>query len=142
MSENDIKGRIRDKIEEVEKYLQEINEFLPPTLEDYILNKMAKAACERGFEKVIESCVDIAFLTIRMKKFPFPENDEGTFSVLHKRGILEEALSKRLISAKGMRNFIIHEYEEIDDSKVFHTISEELPKDTEEFIKVIKDLVK
>lgn len=142
MNENNIKSRIKDKIEDVEGYLQEISEFLPSSLEDYILNKMAKAACERGFEKIVEACVDIAFLTIRIKKFPFPENDEGTFTILHKKGILQEALSKRLISAKGMRNFIIHEYEEIDDSKVFRAISEELPEDVREFIKSIREEIK
>ena len=132
------KNRIEEKIFEIETYLENIIDFRPQTLDEYKNDLKTKAACERVFEKIIESCIDLAFLIIKKNKFSFPEDDEGAFYRLFKQGIISEDLSKRLISAKGMRNFIVHKYGEIDDSKVFHSISEELEKDINDFISSIK----
>jgi uncharacterized protein YutE (UPF0331/DUF86 family) len=47
-------------------------------------------------------------------------------------------LSERLIDSRGMRNFIVHKYGEIDDSKVFYALKEEFITDVREFMDNIK----
>ena len=56
--------------------------------------------------------------------------------------IISQELSERLKDAKGMRNVIIHEYGRIEDDKIFHSVTEELEKDTREFINNITNLIK
>jgi len=51
-------------------------------------------------------------------------------------------LLKKLKNLKGMRNFIIHQYEKIDDEIVFESISEQLEKDVRGFIENIERSIK
>ena len=127
-------GRINDKIIEIEKFLEELEDIIPGNFEEYKKDFQKKAACERYFEKIIEAVVDLGFILIRENDFRIPEDDEGVFEILLSKGIISERLSSKLRDAKGMRNIIAHEYGNIDDELVFEAISNELKKDVEDFI--------
>lgn len=43
-------NKVKDKIEEVEKYIQELSKIVPHNFEEYKINFKTKAACERYFE--------------------------------------------------------------------------------------------
>jgi len=133
-------NRIDDKICEIEKYLDELEEIKPLNLEDYIKDIKTKAACERYIEKIIEAVVDLAFLLIKYKNFKSPESDTEAFNILSFNKIISLNLSDRLQDAKGMRNIIAHQYGQINDEIVFETIDQELIKDVTEFIEIIKTL--
>ena len=130
--------RIKDKIEEVEKFVSQLEEFAPSSFEDYIADDKTRAACERTAEKIIEGLVDLAFLVIKSKGFKMPEDDESSFDMLLAEKIINERLFVSLKKAKGMRNILAHEYGKIDDEIVFDAISNELVNDAKEFIKEIK----
>jgi len=134
-----IQDRINEKIDEVEKYLEELESITPDDLEDYLSSSMIKAACERYFEKIVEAIVSISFLFIREKELKSPESEEHAFLILSNNEIITDDLSAKLRKAKDMRNRIIHNYGEIDDAIVFHSVSEELRRDAEEFIKNIAE---
>src|SRR3989344_1166064 len=125
-----MKKRISDKIREVEKYLEEFEGILPKSLEK-------KAACERYIEKIAEGIADIAFLTIKYKKFEIPEDDKNAFEILAKHKIIMEETCKKMKNAKGMRNLIVHEYGKIDDEIVFEAMTKELVKDANKFLNEI-----
>jgi uncharacterized protein YutE (UPF0331/DUF86 family) len=132
--------RIKDKIEDIERYISELYENIPLNLdiEDYKKDIKTKAICERYFEKIVEAIIDIVFLMIKEKKLKIPEDEESSFKILSQNNIISIELAKKLIDAKGMRNIIVHEYGTIDDEKIFHAIYKELEKDTKEFIKSIE----
>lgn len=132
--------RINDKIEEIENYLSELLEIIPKSFDGYLHDLKTKAACERYFEKIIEAIIDLAFLIIKDKNFKIPEDDKNAFDILVEEEIISKELAEKLKDAKGMRNLIAHEYGIVDDELVFHSITEELEKDTKEFIKNIKRL--
>lgn len=133
-------SRIDDKIEEIEKLLEELESILPIDIEEYSKDFKSKAAGERYFEKIIEAIVDVTFMIIKDKKLKTPEEDKQAFDILNEEKIISKELADRLKEAKGMRNIIAHEYGEIDDSLVFHSLTEELIPDTKEFIKQVSDI--
>lgn len=133
--------RIKDKIENIEKYLDELLEIIPEDFKEYKKDFKTKAACERYFEKIVEAVVDLAFLFIKEKKLKLPEEDKQEFDILFEEKIISSDLSKKLKSAKGMRNLIAHEYGYVDDEIVFNSITEELERDITDFIKQIKKLI-
>jgi len=135
-------NRVEDKILEIEKYLEELIPNLPTELEEYKKDFKIKAVCERYFEKIVEAMVDLAFIIIKDKKLKIPEDDKQAFDILSSNKIISQELSERLKDAKGMRNVIIHEYGRIEDDKIFHSVTEELEKDTREFINNITNLIK
>jgi uncharacterized protein YutE (UPF0331/DUF86 family) len=138
-----MKDRINDKINDIEKYLEELYNLISQNikLEEYKKDLKIKAVYERYFEKIIEAIVDLAFLTIRYKKLKMPEDEENSFIILNENNIISKVISTKLIQAKGMRNIIIHEYGEIDDEKIFNSVKEELRNDTEEFLNNIKSCI-
>ncbi len=131
--------RIDDKIEEIERYLEELLEIVPESLEEYLKDKKSKAACERYAEKIIEAVIDLAFIYIKDNKLKIPEDEEGTFNILQKEEIISEHLAKKLKEAKGMRNFLAHQYGEVNDNIVYEAIKNELLTDIAEFIKLIRE---
>jgi len=133
-------NKVKDKTEEVEKYIQELFKIIPNNFKEYKINFKTKAACERYFERIIESIVDLAFLIIKENKFQTPEEDKQAFDILKNENVISEILATKLKDAKGMRNIIAHEYGKIDDELVFESITKELMKDTNEFINLIKKL--
>ena len=100
--------KIDDKINDIEKFLQELSEITPNNLELYKRNFEKKAACERYLEKIVEAVVDLAFLIIKEKEFKIPGDDEESFKILVDNDIITDSLGGKLKDAKGMRNFIIH----------------------------------
>jgi len=131
-------AKIKDKIEEIEGYLDELSSIIPSSLRDYKQNFEKKAACERYFEKIIEAATDLAFLIIKKEKLKMPEEDKETFDILAKGEIISNELAIKLKDAKGMRNILSHQYGNVDDEIVFESITEELDKDVREFIKLLE----
>jgi uncharacterized protein YutE (UPF0331/DUF86 family) len=125
--------RIKDKIDEIQTYVNELIEFMPKDFQAYACDAKAKAACERYFEKIIEAATDLAFLLIKENNLRMPEEDKEAFDVLSEGKIISDALSARLKDAKGMRNILAHQYGKVDDEIVFHSITEELVRDANEF---------
>lgn len=134
--------RTKEKIKEIENYISELTGFLPDSFEEYIRDAKTKAACERYFERIIGSVIDLAFLVIKEKSLKTPEEDKEAFDILASEGIISDSLAGRLKDAKGMRNIIAHQYGSIDDETVFTSITEELIRDAKEFIRSIKITLK
>lgn len=133
----DLKKRIDERINEITTYLNEIYVWLPEELVEYEKDSKSKSACERNFEIISEYIIDIGVYFIRLKKFRMPNDDESTFKILAENNIISEDLYKKLVDARGMRNFIAHRYGEIDNSKVFHALKEQFSNDVEEFLGAI-----
>ncbi len=141
MAKSSYKKRIEEKIDEIYKFLEELYSYFTPLnldLEDYKRDFKTKAICERYCEKIIEAIEDIAFLMINHKKLKFPEYEKEVFDILKDSKIISESLCKKFKEAKGMRNFIAHQYGKVDDEIVLNSVSEELEKDAKEFIKSIE----
>ena len=132
--------RTRKKVIEVEKFLEELEPVIPESLEEYKQDYKTKAICERYFEKIVEAVVDIAFFVIKNKRLKQPDYEKQVFNILAENSIISLKFSRRLQEAKGMKNIITHEYGRIDDAQVFHSVSEELIPNVQEFIKCINEV--
>ncbi|MBI4439983.1 DUF86 domain-containing protein [Candidatus Woesearchaeota archaeon] len=133
-----MKSRIGEKLKQIQEGIEELESFLPESPEEYMKDPKIRAACERAFEKVMEAVIDTNLLVIKFKRMEMPNDDSSTFTLLEKHKFLPSNLVKKLLDAKGMRNFIVHQYDKIDDELVYEALTESLPKDIGEFIREIK----
>lgn len=131
--------RIKDKVEEIDNYIEEFQTFIPESFNEYKNNFKIKAACERYFEKIVEALIDLAHLTIKLKRFTPAEEDVKSFDILSEKDLISRELCERLKDAKGMRNILAHEYGKVDDELVYESITTEIIKDAEDFIKSIME---
>ena len=81
-------------------------------------------------------------MILKELKLRIPEEDKEALVRLEHQKIISPLLSKKLQDAKSMRNILAHEYGIIDDTIVFHTITEELENDVREFVESIKNYLK
>jgi len=133
-------SKISDKINEIYGYLEELPKIIPGQFEDYKSNNLAKAACERYFERIVEAVTDVAFMVIVKRKLRVPEDDTDAFRILLENKMIDEQLYKKLKQAKGMRNIIAHQYGIVKDEVVFEALTEELENDVKKFIESIDKL--
>ena len=134
--------RIKDKINEIEKYLSELEKILPESYSGYKNNNEKKAACERYFERIVESLIDLGHLFIKYKRFVNANEDIKVFDIFYEKKFIKKELCENLKNAKGMRNIISNEYGKIDDEPVYEAITSNLIDEAEEFINNIKDNLK
>ena len=135
------KDRILSKIDEIDKYLEELESIKPIDLEEYETSIAKKRACERLLQILVEIEIDICNLLVFSLKLGMPSDEEDLFTKLASRKVISEELKLILINMKGFRNFIVHRYEEIDDEKVFEIITDKLDdfeKFKQEVLKFIK----
>lgn len=128
---------------EIEKYLNELELIIPEFLDDYLDSLEKKLATERAFEKVIEAINDLAILFLKQKRLELPYESTKAFEIMASRNIISPELAFNLRQAIGMRNFLVHQYDKINDELVFNAIHKRLFNDIGEFINLIKkDLLK
>lgn len=65
-----------------------------------------------------QSCIDIANHVIASEGWRVPADFRDAFTVLEEKGVLEGELAERLRALAGLRNRLVHVYEEIDDAIV------------------------
>src|SRR3989338_10525213 len=119
--------RIRDKIKELSRYLEEYSNLKPHSAKEFERSLENKAVGERYFEKIVECATDLAFLVISQNKLQEPTNDLSTFEILLTAGAISKKTCEMLKEAKSMRNRIVHNYGDINEEIVFNALDEELP---------------
>ena len=126
-------NRIKDKIRQIQKMIQELNSIMPKSFKEY-LDIKTKAACERYSENMIQAQTDLAILTLKEIDAKLPEEDLNAYDILEREKVISKELKEKLKKAKGMRNIIAHEYGKIDDKIVYRTLKEILIEDTISYI--------
>ncbi len=131
--------RIRDKIKELERYLEEYSELKPHSTKEFEASLENTAVGERYFEKIVECATDLAFLVISQNKLQEPTDDLSAFEILLAAGAISKTTCKALKQAKSMRNRIVHNYGNVKGEIVFNALDEELPRDIGNFISEIEN---
>ncbi len=84
----------------------------------YAGDEVARRATERLLQEAIDAAVDVNMHMLRGLGRPVPEDYFRSFTALGDAGVLDEALARRLAPAAGLRNRIVHGYEELNDAVV------------------------
>jgi uncharacterized protein YutE (UPF0331/DUF86 family) len=87
-----------------------------------------------------QACIDIANHVIASSGWRSPRDFRDAFTVLEENEALEAALAERLRSLAGLRNRLVHLYEEVDDELVHKALPEGL-SDLDAYAKAIARLL-
>jgi uncharacterized protein YutE (UPF0331/DUF86 family) len=90
---------------------------LPPA--NYLRDSIPEVVSERYLERMIGRMIDINYHLITELGHPPPKDYFESFVELGRLGILEPEFSRAIAQAAGLRNRIVHEYDEIDAQKVY-----------------------
>jgi uncharacterized protein YutE (UPF0331/DUF86 family) len=88
----------------------------------YLASNLDEAAAERYLERTIGRMIDINYhLIVESGQAP-PSEYHASFLRLADLGVFDREFAARIARCAGLRNRIVHEYDEIDPSKVFDAL--------------------
>ncbi|OGP76175.1 MAG: hypothetical protein A2Z13_04425 [Deltaproteobacteria bacterium RBG_16_64_85] len=106
--------------------LEELRKLAGPGLEAYLADPYKEILAERFLERMISRMIDINYHVITGSDRPPPRDYYDSFTELGKMGVLDPGFASRVASAAGLRNRIVHEYDDIEPDKVFEAIQSAL----------------
>lgn len=121
MEESD-RVRILSKVDEMIKYIEELQSMLPDQ-EEYQQDLIKRRACEKTIEVAIDSLIDVSAMIVSAQQFGLPENEENILDILIEKKVLSSKSGEKLKDMKGFRNILVHRYGHVDDEIVYHNLS-------------------
>ena len=130
---------VRKKLGTLAKYYMEFQELtVSLTIEEYMNKLYIRRAIEREIQLIVECATDINNMILK-KLIMGPSKDYfNSFIDLAENGIITMDFALSIAPSTGLRNILVHEYQKIDDSIVFHSIQNVLNY-YRHYIKAISD---
>ena len=110
------------KVVLISKDVEELRKLAAGGLEPYLADPMKELVAERLLERTITRMIDINYHLITESGRPPPKDYYESFIDVGAMGILEREFAARIAVSAGLRNRIVHEYDDIDPGKVFDAI--------------------
>jgi len=88
----------------------------------FLASRFDQAVAERILERTIGRMIDVNYHLITERGLPPPSDCFTSFLKLAELGVLDHEFARRLAPSAGLRNRIVHEYDEIDPAKVFDAL--------------------
>ena len=105
-------------------------------LDEYLANATDEILAERYLERIIGRMIDINYHLITESGHPPPRDYYESFTQLAKLQILPPAFASQIAACAGLRNRIVHEYDEIDPRRVYEGLQAAV-KDIPEYLRSI-----
>ncbi|WP_176226958.1 type VII toxin-antitoxin system HepT family RNase toxin [Candidatus Hakubella thermalkaliphila] len=107
------------KIVLISKDCEALKSLAQLSYEDYVAEPTNEVLAERYLERMIGRMIDINYHLITEKGHPPPPDYFQSFLKLAEIKILPFDLVQQIAPCAGLRNRIVHEYDEIDTKKVY-----------------------
>ena len=102
--------------------LKQLDQFVKMSQAEYLKEQIYQRAAERYLERIIGRMIDVNFHIITDLGHAPPKDYFNSFLGLADEQILPREFAKVIAHAAGLRNRIVHEYDEIDQTKVYEAI--------------------
>jgi len=119
------KERIYIKIDELDQYLQEIDEIMPSSSMEYAQSLVKRRALERLLQITIDAVMDISAIMVKEMKLGLPYQEEDFLDKMSGT-VLNPDLVMKLRKMKGFRNVLVHGYSQIDNQRVYEIFTRDL----------------
>lgn len=95
-------------------------------LDAYLARRMEQAVVERLLERIVTRMIDVNYHLITAAGKPPPSDYHASFEQLGSLGILEIQFATRIARAAGLRNRLVHDYDDLDQRLLFGALQEAL----------------
>ena len=92
----------------------------------YLASSIDQAVVERRIERAVGRMIDINYHLITASGHPPPSDYHASFLKLADLGVLDPEFARRIARAAGLRNRLVHDYEDLDPGKVFDALDDAL----------------
>jgi len=130
------KDLIVKRLDDLDQYLEELGPYVSIGLEKYLKDREKRYIVERLILLVVEIASDINQNIIEMEEDRPSDTYYSSFARLGELEIIPEELARRLASTTGLRNRLVHRYEDVEHKIVYHS-AVRLLKDYRRYFKLI-----
>lgn len=119
---------IQRKVKLIQEDLAKLEPLAKLTLNDIVRDAVKYGAVERYLERIITRAIDINRHCIAElgKGDEVTRTYEDTFLRMADLGIYPEEFAKEIAPSAGLRNILVHEYDEVDQRLVYQSIEKAL----------------
>jgi uncharacterized protein YutE (UPF0331/DUF86 family) len=110
------------KINLISQDFKEIAELSRKSLQEFLASRVDEVLAERYLERMIGRMIDINYHLITESGSPPPPDYYQSFLQLERLGILPHDLTQTIAACAGLRNRIVHEYDEIDPARIHEAL--------------------
>lgn len=134
------KDLVYRKIKLISKDLKELKRISYLSEKEYFKNPMWEIQTERFLERIIGRMIDTNYHIVTEIGNPTPSDYYESFVELGKLKVLPMEFSRGLASYAGLRNRLVHEYNSLDERKVYNAMKK-LMKDTPKYLRHIEKYI-
>lgn len=116
------KDRICAKLEKLYSYYKELQNFSAISLEEYKRNSIYRRAIERTMQLIVECATDINNMLLRTNGAKGASDYFNSFIDIAELNVIPVEFALQIAPSTGLRNILVHEYEEIDNTIVYRSI--------------------
>jgi uncharacterized protein YutE (UPF0331/DUF86 family) len=131
---------IHRKITLIAKDLRELKPISLLSQIDYFKKIDYEILAERYLERIITRMIDINYHLIVASNNPPPKDYFTSFTELVKLRILPRDFAERLAKYAGLRNRLVHEYNTLDERKVYLAVKS-IVKDLPHYLDYIEEFI-
>lgn len=92
------------------------------TVEEYVKEALNQVIVERLLERMIGRMIDINYHILTESGKPPPRDYYESFIQMGRLGVLPADFAQQLAPIAGLRNRLVHEYNDLDEQKVFEAL--------------------
>ena len=94
--------------------------------DSYLASRVDQAVAERHLERMIGRMIDVNYHLLTGSGQAPPADYFGSFTQLASIGVVDSAFARELAACAGLRNRIVHDYDELDHARVFEAVGRAL----------------
>ena len=127
---------VTKKLEQISGYLKEIENLLESSDKEILVDSGKLHIAERLLQLTVDTMIDINQHLIGELNLKVSDDLQGTFYILGENKILPDDFTQKIAPVVGLRNRIVHRYEELDKELFIRTFRKDF-SDFEEYLKLI-----
>jgi uncharacterized protein YutE (UPF0331/DUF86 family) len=100
-----------------------VQELARQPFEEYLGSPTSELVAERYLERMIGRMIDVNYHLLTESGQPPPRDYFQSFVELAGLGVLDSTFARRIAACAGLRNRLVHEYDELDPEKVHEALA-------------------
>lgn len=136
-------SRIQEKLKLIQRERSLLEDFVGMPFEEFVADENVHKyyGALHHLQLALQAVLDICQHIISQKLFESYRENKEVFRILYGRKIISQDVKRAFEAAIGVRNILVHQYEDVDPRKVYDAIQNDLP-DFDRFVYEIGEYLK
>jgi uncharacterized protein YutE (UPF0331/DUF86 family) len=114
---------VRRKLAGILRNLGDLDSVDGLSLGEFRSERFRQKGTERILQETVEAAVDVNLHVLRALRHPVPPDYFSSFVAMGERHLIPLELARALAPSTGLRNRLVHDYDEIDDQVVLDAVA-------------------